>query len=150
MKPKTAKIEFENFVRQRGTTIGELTPTEGIQFTIEFYSQVRVEKCPIEEDGDMLLFQWGVYNWGDGDYFQFDITRQFIEEGFEGDDAISQLSLTFFYQPTEKLKNLESGNRWCESPNDVKEFESYIKGNSSYILVSNIKPDKIEAHYSKV
>ena len=26
----------------------------------------------------MLLYQWGTYDWGEGKYFQIDITRQFI------------------------------------------------------------------------
>jgi hypothetical protein len=34
----------------------------------------------------MLLFQWGTYDWGTGEHFGFNLTRQLIGEG-RVDDA---------------------------------------------------------------
>lgn len=100
MRPITAESVFEKFISQSGATIVTLTPSVGIHLMFEFYKQVRADNCPVDEDGDMLLYQWGTYNWGEGTYFQLDITRQFIEAGFEGDDGISQLSMRFYFYPS--------------------------------------------------
>jgi hypothetical protein len=150
MKPITAKAEFEKFASQSGATIAALTPDVGIHLMLKFYQQIRADNCPIDQDGDMLLYQWGTYDWGDGTYFQLDITRQFIEAGLEGDDGTSQLSIRFYFYPSEDYKKLEWGNRWCSSPGELSHFESYIKANTTYIKVANANPTKLEIEYSKI
>jgi len=150
MKPITAKAEFEKFIRESGTTIDALAPANSIRLILEFYKQIRADNCPITEDGDMLLYQWGTYNWGDGTYFQWDITRQFIETGFEGDDGMSQLSLCFYFYPSEEFKELKWGNCWCSSPIKLLDFESYIKTSTAYLKVATTNPTKVEIKYSKI
>ena len=89
-----------------------------------FYKSVPPDGCE-PDDGDMLLFQWGTYDWGKGENFEIGITRQFIELGQEDDEAISQLSLVYRYEPAEELKNIPAGNRWCDGPSEfdlVREF----------------------------
>jgi len=149
MKPITAKPEFENFVRQSGATFTALTPANGIHLMLEFYKYIRADNCPIGEDGDMLLYQWGIYDWGEGTYFQCDITRQFIEVGFEGDDGMSQLPICFYFHLSKEFKELKSGKHWCSSPTELSDFESYIKANATYPKIANANPTKIEVKYSK-
>jgi hypothetical protein len=150
MKPETAQAEFENIIEQSGVSRDRLTSSDGIRLMLDFYRQSRFENCPIEENGDMLLYQWGTYNWGLGPFFQCDIGRQFIESEFEGDDGMSQLSLCFYFYPSEELEELKSGDRWCESPNELGNFESYIKESRAYTKVANMKPARVEILYSKI
>ena len=150
MKPTDAKIEFEKFIVKSRTTISSLTPAIGIQLMLEFYRQTRVDNCPLDQDADMLLYQCGTYDWGKGSYFQIGITRQFIETGWEGDDGISQLSLCFYFDPSKEFKQLEQGDCWCDSPNDLSRFESYIKDSTAYEKVQHTSPAKLEIEYSKV
>lgn len=82
-----------------------------------FYQAEKPAGCD-GPDGDMLLFQWGTYDWGTGRHFSLNITRQFIEDGLQDDDAISQLSLTFRFDPTVELEALGAGNRWCDGPSE--------------------------------
>ena len=125
-------------------------PFDGVRLMIDFYQQFRFDNCSVDDNGDMLLYQWGTYDWGPGSLFQFDVTRQFIESGFEGDDGMSQLSLCFYFYPSEEFEELKSGNRWCESPRDLASFESFIKESPAYNKVANKKPVKIEVSYSKI
>ena len=148
--PITAKSEFEKFISQSGAKIATLTPAVGIYLMFEFYKQIRADNCPVDEDGDMLLYEWGIYDWGEGSYFQLDITRQFIETGFEGDDGISQLSMRFYFYPSEEFKQLEWGNHWCISPTELSEFKSYVTTNAAYLKVANANPTKLDIEYSKV
>ena len=150
MRPITAESEFEKFISQSGAKIATLTPAIGIHLMFEFYKQVRADNCPIDKDGDMFLYEWGTYDWGEGTYFQLDITRQFIETGFEGDDGISQLSMRFYFYPSEEFQHLEWGNRWCDSPTELSHFKSYVTTNAAYLKVANANPTKLDIEYSKV
>lgn len=90
-----------------------------------FYRDVRCEDVDVERDGDMLLFQWGTYDWGQGKHFQVDITRQLVR-GDGDDEDIWQLHLTFFFLPSDALSRLGGGDRWCKSLDELAEFEAFI------------------------
>lgn len=90
MHSREAKSECELHFRELGEHPSiQSTP----EMMAEFYHIHRAEDCEVDEDGDMLLYQWGTYDWGAGRWFEINITRQFIpSDGAE--DEILQLSLT--------------------------------------------------------
>ena len=97
----------------------------------EFYETVRAKgAAPQDEDGDMLLFQWGIYNWRKSDtdnagQFELNLSRQIVYP--DGDDQeIYQLGLTYFYQPDDGLKALGKGNFWCYSLADAQETRTRV------------------------
>src|SRR5699024_7432681 len=65
------------------------------------FAEYRVEQAELEEDGDMLLFQWGTYDWGHGRHFEVDLTRQVIlpSPDPEDDPSYLQLRCSFLYPP---------------------------------------------------
>ena len=73
MNPKRARTAFEEHV-----DILPPTPAEGIDSMFSSYRSASADGCDISSDGDMLLFPWGTFDWGDGDYFEIDVTRQFM------------------------------------------------------------------------
>ena len=78
MKP----AESEGVLRKRmGKPAEQLTPREAIAAMCEFYAHQRAEGAELDQDGDMLLYQWGVYGWNEPEMFQVDITRQFMVTG---------------------------------------------------------------------
>ena len=96
MNAHEAKAAFERTLHGNGQTLSDLTVDRGVAIMLAFYRDQRASDCSIDSDGDMLLFQFGTHDWGDGESFEFDLTRQFIIDG--DDDAgenIFQLSLTF-------------------------------------------------------
>jgi hypothetical protein len=111
------------------------TPAEAVRAMLDFYRDIRAEDCALERDGDMLLFQWGSYDWGSGRHFEFDITRQLIA-GRSEDEDIWQLHLTFEFAPSEELTALGAGNRWCRRPDDVPAFESFVLASPSYAALA--------------
>lgn len=135
MKPHDAKQEFQRFIVNSGKDIHALQPHEGIHLMLAFYKIIRSDDVHIETDGDMLLFQWGVYDWGQGEHFSYNITRQLITEivHYEDDEDaewatqdFKQLSLTFTYEPNEKFRALSHGNKWCYRPAELEAFTTYI------------------------
>jgi len=103
---------------------------------LAFYREVAVEGCS-QNNGDMVLFQWGTHDWGAGPAFEIDITRQFIDmhptDGDGEDDGdeqgrFSQLSLTYYVASSPELASLGTGNRWCKSTDELEDFVAYVHG----------------------
>jgi hypothetical protein len=151
MNAHDAPRAFEELAVRTGRDISRLTPRQGIELMVAFYREERADDCPAGEDGDMLLYQWGTFDQGDGEFFELDITRQFILEDGSDDENIWQLSLTFKFTPTDELRSLESGNQWCETPRPraVEQFESrYIRGSAPFELLADELPVRVELNYS--
>lgn len=138
MKVASAKKRFLQMIKPTAPQLSSLSPGEGIALMLSFYQDERADGCEIGEDGDMLLYQWGCYDWGQGEMFEFNITRQFMDAAGEDED-IRQLSLTFKFKPSESLRKLTDGNRWCRSPDEIREFRSFIESSAAYKAVAKVK-----------
>jgi hypothetical protein len=78
MKPGDALRELERLLKARGATSSKVSVRDGIEAMLDFYRNTRADDCSLDDDGDMLLFQWGTSDWGKGPEFDLGITRQFI------------------------------------------------------------------------
>jgi len=147
-KPADSAVAFEDFVLDAGGDLGDLSLSRAVELMLGFYESVRAVGCSLDDDGDMLLYQWGTYDWGDGPSFQVDITRQFISA--EDDDAVSQLSLVLHFSPTAALDALDAGNRWCESPEQLEDFANFIRASEPYLALEGSRPDPVAFEWSEV
>ena len=99
-----------------------------VELMLMWYVEVRADDVVPYPDGDMLLFQWGTSDWGDGPSFGVNITRQLIDEYDEDDDgAIWQLGTTLHFPPSPTASVLGSGNSWCDGLQSVSSFHEFIK-----------------------
>ncbi|HEY4187918.1 MAG TPA: hypothetical protein VGP07_22775 [Polyangia bacterium] len=121
MKSRKALRELKQYLRRAGDEYTPNTPRAGIEKMASFYNDVRVDDVDLESDGDMLLFQWGTYDWGDGPTFEVGITRQLIR-GTGEDDEIWQLHLTYRFPPSEALVAIGDGDCWCTRPAEAASF----------------------------
>jgi hypothetical protein len=147
MAPSDAKAEFTNRLRARGLELSRVSVDAGFSEALAFYRDVRAAGCEKDIGGDMLLFQWGTYDWGKGRYFNLDLTRQFVLEGTEDDEGIFQLAFTFLYTPSPALESLQDGNRWCRSPADLAEFQRYVTSSEAYRVALGQIPAKVQLTY---
>jgi hypothetical protein len=145
MKSAKALRVFERMLESRGASLDTLSVREGMEAMFEFYRTTRADDCAIDSDGDMLLFQWGMYDESRGGRFELDITRQLIPEGADDDD-IWQLSLTFVFPPNE----IASGDRWCTAPDELDEFASFVRSSAAYLAASQLTPDRVELDFECV
>jgi hypothetical protein len=149
MTAEESKDALLRRLRGSESRLGSVLPSEGIDAMLDFYLAERAEGRLLEEDGDMLLFQWGAYDRGEGEFFEIDITRQFISGGLE-DENFLQLSLTFRYAATAELRGLGRGDRWLERPEDLEGFRQFILESAAYKLLRQKGADQVEARLDGV
>lgn len=143
MKPNESVKAFEDFANARGLDLRASTPREGIETMLAFRAATACPGC----SDDMLLYQWGSYDWGAGKYYEINITRQFVESELEDDDAISQLSLTYMYKPSPELLALGISNCWEDGAPD---FPQFIFKSPAFTAVADAKPDQLELFHEYV
>jgi hypothetical protein len=109
-------------------------------------TEIRLTAVENDGHGDMLLYQWGTYDWGDGESFELDITRQLIF-GEAEDENIFQLSFTFKFVPTTELRRLAPGNRWCSSSEELEEFRNFIHHSAPFLTANEQLASSIQLEY---
>lgn len=155
MRPGESVETFKKFAAANGVDLSNCTPRQGVGQMLAFFRDIKPVGCE-EADGDMLLFQYGTYDWGRGRWFQLGVTRQFVDlehvdeddsgEDFDDDPqgVMSQMHLTFRFKPSSELDALGEANRWHDAPMPEGAFESYIFGTAAMILLSDRRADQIE------
>lgn len=135
--PSDARMELGRLLAERDLDLDALTPRQGVGAALDFYREIRARGADVEADGDMLLFQWGTFDWGEGEHFELDLTRQLIVPRDDDEPDVLQLSLTFRFPPTELLRGLGAGNRWCRSPSQVAELRAFIDAAPAFAAVAD-------------
>ena len=92
----------------------------------------------VERSKDMLLYQYGIYNWGEeqGEHFSLDITRQFI---VPTEDEPYQLRFTLVYAP-EPFRGIRSYNCWSTDFSDFDGFIKNIVATEGFKLAESLTP----------
>lgn len=104
---------------------------------VEFYKKTRAEDCNLEEDGDMLLFEWSKES--------LSIKRQLIVEGKE-EEGFWILCVAFYYSQN-CLEVKESSNSWCVHPEQIDKFQEEILHKLKEIDSKNRKPSKTKVEF---
>lgn len=144
----TALKKLENEYRKAISEKEILTVDELIDIAIILFKKIRVDKIDYTESfNDMLLFQYGVYNWGNenGNHFSFDITRQIITPE---EDEPYQLRLVLIFKPFE-FSNIKTYDIWSNDFNSLDDFVNHIKSTSGYELASKMKAKNIQLHFEQ-
>lgn len=94
---------------------------QAVQAFLDFYAGERAEDAaPIAEDGDMLLIEWGEFDWGEGREFSLDLTRQVIYPDLDGAREVCQLRLVFSFAAPPPGLETGRGQVWITSPEDLQ------------------------------
>jgi hypothetical protein len=129
-----------------GRPLAQLTARNGIAAMCGFYADERADGAAIENDRDMLLYQWGIDSFNTPETFQVSITRQI---NVSGESQPYQLALIFSYQPTDSLRKIDSGNQWCRSPADLPAFRKFVDVSDAFKAVADKKADRVELQLNR-
>ena len=150
MKPSTSTEDFLASSQLTQEAMQQLSAANGIGHMMLFYLRVRADDCSLDNDGDMLLFQWGTYDWGTGPTFQINMTRQFLITKSDGDEEMSQLSLTFHYPTDGHTALLGKGNRWCKHPSALKPLRDFIQESAPFKALRDSTSARVALEWSPV
>lgn len=154
MNAQDVLARFREFAAGRAAVIDQLSALKAIDLMAAFYREVRANDCDLDADSDMLLFQWGSYDWGAGKSFEYDITRQLIPEpasdDAEPDGFIGQLSLTLKFPPIAAFEEIAAGNRWCHHPSALAAFLAFVWGCEATAAVKEAVPVATTLTYGNV
>ena len=87
-------------------------------------------KTPIEQD--LLLNEYGVYDFTGEDFFYYDLVRQYPD----GEDEYYQLRVSIVFSPDEENRGLED-TLWSDDTDD--NFFDYIRKSDGYDYAKNHK-----------
>jgi hypothetical protein len=127
MQSYEAETSFEQALARQGRSIDDLLPEQALHEMVSFYRAVRADDCSLDQDGDMLLLEWGTYDWGDGLHFFCAITRQFMpalaaDQQADGDPPMLQLAVRTRFESAPALTALGEGSEWVSTPDEVPRF----------------------------
>ena len=114
------------------------------------FADERVDDISEQADSDGLLAQYGTYDWGDGEHFQLDMTRQYAFDDEDGEYShMAQLRCTFLFTPDQELRALGSGNLWSfELPLDT--FFAQALALEGFVGARGRRPLRLEVDYSEI
>lgn len=149
MKPSDSAEALDSHLQRAGglesASLGDL-----ISAVIQFYTDCPASGLSDDASADMLLFQYGCYDSGDGEMFEVDLTRQFIAADEVDDDAISQLHFTAYFEPDDGLRAIGSHNHWCKSHDEVSEFRNEVLSSPALALTAKRHRAKARVDWENV
>jgi hypothetical protein len=105
--------------------------------------KLNIELDDVEDD--MLLFQYGHYDWnGNGEQFEFNLTRQFA---IPDEDEFLQLSLTLYYSAA-SIEKLKSFNSWSVDFDTIEEWKLMIEHSEGFKKTIEQKVNKVMINLS--
>jgi hypothetical protein len=158
-----SKSALEAFIAARRIELRTSRLDDICSACLDFYSQVRVDgTVPLEEDGDMFLFQWGrsKYDKRPGD-FHVDLVRQFglpaIDDGDPLDEERPPYEDVDYYQlhcsiwmPATPFSSIANGHRWLYRPTQAADFWAEMTSHPVLVQARDHRPTAHEVTIEKV
>lgn len=135
---REARIQFERFLTDRGVAIARLTVDEAFGIMVAFYKDVPADDCPIDDDGDMLLFQSGSF--GPASAFEWSITRQLMPEADPDPGEVWQLELrTQLSAEAGAALSVDDGDaEWCDGPSGLDDFIALVASHPATVALRTL------------
>jgi hypothetical protein len=147
---------FRNFLANHGKEPERLLPEELLEIGFSFFEKIRATDALAVTDesfGDALLFQWGTREALLPHYdecFYIDLTRQFISQEGQDEDAMFQLTCQMQYQLTAELRAIGTSNRWCSSLDGLPAFKVFALEHPALAAVAGRVAAKVEFYLTGV
>ncbi|MEO7924946.1 MAG: hypothetical protein ABIR30_14780 [Chitinophagaceae bacterium] len=101
---------------------------------IEFFENYKIENVSTDyPDEDMLLFEYGIFDWqdGKGENFTVDIARQYVME-IEPLVKYSTIHLMAYYNK-EDFTTIEAFSKWSEDFDSISDFKEFVMNTEGFL-----------------
>ena len=136
-RPATAEPALQRYLLAASGSLEQMPVGTFLAGAIAFYRDEPVTGIATDDGADMLLFQYGSYDWGDGTAFEIDVTRQFAHDH---DGTLSQLQATAYFAPDPALAALGAYDTWCERRADADAFARAVLASPGIAAVRTRSP----------
>jgi hypothetical protein len=92
----------------------------------------------------MLLFEYGTFDWGKGNFFEFGISRFIFKRN---EDELYQLSMTLYFEPID-IKRYDGC--WNHDFDNLEKWKENIEETEGYKLFKCIASKKFEIRFFQV
>jgi len=143
--PEDLHTGLVHFAAVNGVDPEKAPHTAVFDTMLRYYAEVRVNGCDPGDDEDMLLLDWGSYDWGQGRAYEVDFSRQVVLPG-RSDEAVVQLHIVYRFPNTGDLAKVPMGNDWWGSPGSVDDFAEGLKANVALALAADAGPLSVDIY----
>ena len=132
----------EQTYRERLAPYEALTPDQLIDLSVHLFHEIKLEGplADDEPDSDMLLFEYGAYDFGQGKRFLFGIARQWCVP--ENDEPY-QLHIELRYDPA-AFKGCGAKTLWSDWDPALNAWRGEIRATKGYALAQKLGPQAFE------
>jgi len=124
MKAADADEAFLEELGSSGLELEELTATTALDAMVSFYRERRFEDVSLDDDGDMLVCEWGFS--ADEDELVVAFVRQLKSTGEDGE--LKQLRLSLVFELTDGTADTKPGHtEWCFHPDDADDLRGSVR-----------------------
>jgi hypothetical protein len=129
---------IEQVYKERLSGKEALSPDELIDLSVALYREVKLEGTQHYDESDMLLFEYGCYDWydGQGECFDFSVTRQWF---LPDNDEPYQLRIQMRYDP-EAFRAYGTETHWCEDDGSIDDWTNLIRSTKAFSLANSLGP----------
>lgn len=129
-----SQTSLKEFLKARGVDLDRSPLVDICRACLAFYADIAaVGTVPIEEDGDMFLFQWGRSEYGKRPKQSYvDMVRQFVMP--DPDEEASEDAYHDHFQlhckiwiPAAPFTAITDGHLWLTTPADVAQFQADLE-----------------------
>jgi hypothetical protein len=145
--PLELEAAFRQFAGEAGVDLDNDPHPRVFATMLRFYAEVRAEGCDPGDDEDMLLLDWGSYDWGAGRAYEIDLTRQLVLPGRGAEEDLRELHVVYRFPNTGPLASVPQGNDWWGSPDQIDEFEEALTGNVALVAAAGAEPESVEIYF---
>ncbi|HVL49981.1 MAG TPA: hypothetical protein VM754_00575 [Actinomycetota bacterium] len=143
--PRDLESAFREFAGAAGVDPARDPHGRVFATMLRFYAEVRIQGCEPGDDEDMLLLDWGSYDWGEGRAYEIDLSRQVTSPEEPGD--FWELHILYRFPSTGDLAAVPTGNDWWGSPDLVGEFALALESNPALAAAAGSDPLSVEIYF---
>ena len=148
LNPECSVSSFRSFALQSHVHVDDITAEDAVRLMLAFYRHVHAPVGLLEDDGDTLHFEWGLFDCGETELFHFELSREFTEASRQEDNGTSRFTLGLHYKPTFTLRAIGNGDQWCHSRADVDAFAQSMLEHEAYKALACLPPAEVALEWN--
>jgi hypothetical protein len=144
------KDNIESVFKEKVNELSAITVNTCLDLIVDFYNNNLISDVDTNyPESDMLLFEYGTYDWqdGKGENFSIGLTRQFYT-GKIGEGELFNLQLLLYYDK-DNFDETEPYNKWSDEFDTIEDWAKNIIKTDGFKRTENMTPKSYDVFITK-